>query len=262
MSKTIKVLVSLFDKNIAQEVAAKLTSRYSQTHLEFEFQTDGPRALADFKENNHPIIIVGGSLTGFSAETLVQEILKYSGAASILFLGQPTSLTFGFEHMALPINNWDEFFLKVQSSLTEDVKMSLGVQVIRSQLHDELVEYGRQFKAEALDTLRAFSTIGYYLEDLPASAASATPAAKLNNPAASNQASPIEQIRFKQKWLVALDSAFFIGLMLLSFYVFRNNQGEEFSWLSWAGLVYVATICSAITLFSSSLFDFTDTNPV
>ena len=54
MSKTIKVLVSLFDKNIAQEVAAKLTSRYSQTHLEFEFQTDGPRALGGGNNNGGP----------------------------------------------------------------------------------------------------------------------------------------------------------------------------------------------------------------
>ncbi len=259
MSKTIKVLVSLFDKNTAQEVAAKLTSRYSQTHLEFEFQTDGPRALADFKENNHPIIIVGGSLTGFSAETLVQEILKYSGAASILFLGLPNSLSFGFEQMALPITNWDEFFLKVQSSLTEDVKMSLGVQVIRSKLHDELVEYGRQFKAETMDTLNSFSTVGYYLED--SLAADAFTPIKVNDRSSNKDASPIEQIRFKQTWLVALDSAFFIGLMLLSFYVFRNNQGDEFSWLSWAGLVYVATICSAITFFSSSLFDYTNIKP-
>ncbi len=257
---SIPVLVALTDRKLTHQILQKTKQKFPRLPLQMEVCDDGTRALQDFKQKHHPVLIVGQDLPGTDGATLVQEIRKLDGSVNILFLTPSVDEKFeNVEVIKLPLVDWTNFLNRFQFAIPDDWKARFGLFERNSKNYSRLVEFGKKYERktdpESINS-GAILTIPVFFEEATVQGSSISSTDSLKSKSTSQfktiyrDLDPVAKkraVRFELGLLAILLTS------TLSYYYFKRD--EEIGMFSLTSLLMGLTLLSFFGFFLGRVLD-------
>ncbi len=155
MSQSLKILIALTDSQLAHQMSQKLKKHFAKIEVDISVCEDGRRALNEFSQIRHDIVIATYSLPNLDGYLLAEEINKLVGGIGVYILSQKNENPSVGERIDLPIVNWSDLLNRIQNSVPDYIKTQFGISIHDSVLYDKLLDYAKKYRVEKSENEKA-----------------------------------------------------------------------------------------------------------
>lgn len=159
MSQSLKILIALTDSQLAHQMSQKLKKHFAKIEVDISVCEDGRRALNEFSQIRHDIVIATYSLPNLDGYLLAEEINKLVGGIGVYILSQKNENPPVGERIDLPIVNWSDLLNRIQNSVPDYIKTQFGISIHDSVLYDKLLDYAKKYRVEKSESEKAAQNV-------------------------------------------------------------------------------------------------------
>ncbi len=159
MSQSLKILIALTDSQLAHQMSQKLKKHFAKIEVDISVCEDGRRALNEFSQIRHDIVIATYSLPNLDGYLLAEEINKLVGGVGVYILSQKNENPSVGERIDMPIVNWSDLLNRIQNSVPDYIKTQFGISIHDSVLYDKLLDYAKKYRVEKSESEKAAQNV-------------------------------------------------------------------------------------------------------